>query len=1192
MKNEKKLSSYCKKGVSALVCATLLTSGVGYGNIQILADTNINANSLYALQDDADTSVQKVGQLYLTSAEGQKKTISELKKADGNMDISVQFNMPGEQASVITNAAATIKVRGNTTSKAEKKPFNLKFSEKQNLYGMGSAKKYVLLANAYDPTLIRNAVALSLAKELGIPYTSDFAYVDVYLDGKYNGNYMLVETVEAGANRVELDLDHGDFLVQLEKERAEADSTYIDLNNEKKWISDYCFELKEPKIVNAGTAITTEQLEIQNKLQHVQDVLLASDTTMADIAKVIDLDSFVNYYIFAEYMKSVDAGYSSVYFYYKDGKLYAAPVWDFDLSMGNAGSYYTYGTRASLNYHNCCKDEYGKGAYKGYGSAKGFVSGKSFFEALLNQHGFQYLVRNRYNDVKSILTNVYADGGLIDTLEQSYQEDFARNYTVWKVRDSKNCGTAPVVENVPLPVSMRYPEVDYEDNVTYLKNWLKNRIAWLETGKLTGETTSSDKGWNVANWKKDYRQLFDILNKVVNLDADLYSNYDVVQAELQAGIVAAIEADQTGIAQTQVDAATKQLLDAYAKLKVKTYNTLTSYEFTGGIADTKIPSRDEDNAYVTTEETGLKVGSTLAGHVVGEKNRTLRWSEEDNYLDNGLYGVAPVLEPKSEVNNGAWGTKGEVYFQIETSTRGYKDLRFTAYLGASKKGARDYRLQYSLDGKTFTDVENGAYCITNNKRIEKAYDAIALPEALENQRTVYLRIVVDSDYKVNGDTGFFGGTGGEIAINHISLVSGDEAEMTYADYDAAYANAKQLDADKYLDFTAVQNLLDHPLDKASTSMTQEMIDAATDQLQEAVSKLQEKKIFTITFVKYDQEKEVITYREGDAFVFPVVARDGYTCKGWYTDAACQNPVQALTIPTEDTTYYCGWEAVTPSVEPTVVPTATPTVAPTATPKVTPTVAPTATPTVKPTATAAPTAMPTVKPTATVAPTATPTVRSTATVTLTATPNTEPQVITYVQEATNATTAPTVTVEKQKAPDNKAVSLILRGVYKKAANNKKAAEVNCVNPTEIVLYTKTYTKAKLSVEMISNDSQEATVWASSKEKVASVSDTGEVTAHNPGTTYITARVGSTSVCCKIIVQKSNLEVGKTMLVLKKGKKKAIKAGVSPVGIIAYKSSNKKVATVSKSGVIVAKRKGTAVITVSCNSLKKKIKVKVK
>ena len=169
MKNEKKLSSYCKKGVSALVCVTLLTSGVGYGNIQILADTNINANSLYALQDDADTSVQKVGQLYLTSAEGQKKTISELKKADGNMDISVQFNMPGEQASVITNAAATIKVRGNTTSKAEKKPFNLKFSEKQNLYGMGSAKKYVLLANAYDPTLLRNAVALSLAKELGIP---------------------------------------------------------------------------------------------------------------------------------------------------------------------------------------------------------------------------------------------------------------------------------------------------------------------------------------------------------------------------------------------------------------------------------------------------------------------------------------------------------------------------------------------------------------------------------------------------------------------------------------------------------------------------------------------------------------------------------------------------------------------------------------------------------------------------------------------------------------------------------------------------------------------------------------------------------------------------------------------------------------------------------------------------------------
>ena len=118
------------------------------------------------------------------------------------------------------------------------------------------------------------------------------------------------------------------------------------------------------------------------------------------------------------------------------------------------------------------------------------------------------------------------------------------------------------------------------------------------------------------------------------------------------------------------------------------------------------------------------------------------------------------------------------------------------------------------------------------------------------------------------------------------------------------------------------------------------------------------------------------------------------------------------------------------------------------------------------------------------------------------------------------------------------------------------------------------------------------WNSSNTKVAVVKD-GKVTAKKAGKTVITASAGSYKATCTITVKKPTLKIsGKKSVTIKKGKKSKIKVKAVPTGKITYKSSNKKVASVTAKGVIKGVKAGSCKITVTCNGVKKTVKVKVK
>ena len=142
----------------------------------------------------------------------------------------------------------------------------------------------------------------------------------------------------------------------------------------------------------------------------------------------------------------------------------------------------------------------------------------------------------------------------------------------------------------------------------------------------------------------------------------------------------------------------------------------------------------------------------------------------------------------------------------------------------------------------------------------------------------------------------------------------------------------------------------------------------------------------------------------------------------------------------------------------------------------------------------------------------------------------------------------------------------------------------------VIYTKSKTTTKINVAK-DGVTGNAT-FKSSNTKVATVSANGTVKAKKAGKVNITVQVGNCRQVVKITVKKPTMKLTKSSAKLKKGKKVTIKVKAAPVSKVTFKSSNKKVATVSSKGVVKAKKKGTATITVKCNGITRKFKITVK
>ena len=277
--------------------------------------------------------------------------------------------------------------------------------------------------------------------------------------------------------------------------------------------------------------------------------------------------------------------------------------------------------------------------------------------------------------------------------------------------------------------------------------------------------------------------------------------------------------------------------------------------------------------------------------------------------------------------------------------------------------------------------------------------------------------------------------------------------------------------------------------------------------------------------------------------------------------------------------------VAPTTAPTQVPTPTPTVAPTTAPTQvpTPTVAPTTTPTQVPMPTMTPTTVPTMTPTATptVAPTTAPTQVPTATPTVA--PTTTP---TQVPTPTPTVPTPAATEVPSSTPDATPVILPTPPTVTPLPPTSEPRAFT-LNKTSVTLYT----KGKKIIQL-SADTESVVKYTSDNEKVAVVDENGRVTAKKAGTALITASADGYQSTCRIVVKKPTFKVAKKMIKVKKGKKARIIVKVRPSTKVVFASANKKIAAVTKKGMLKGMKKGRTKIKVKCYGITKTVIVIVK
>jgi len=327
-----------------------------------------------------------------------------------------------------------LKGRGNYQWGMPKKPYTLKLAAETSLLGMKSARSWYILGEYIDKTLLRNYLTFKLSAETGL-YTLDSRFIDVYFNGKYNGNYFMTESIQIHKNRIDIDPD-SEAIFEIEAVYRHGDhSDCVEMIG-----GNHHIMLAKPTNIDDG--LKSENLE---KFKDFFKKMQASlSQGYAEYSMYIDVDSFINWYLVNEFCKNYDSGFtSSCYCYIKNGKLYMGPCWD---------------------YHTC----YGSQIVATCLDPVGFhVKESPWYGILLKDDIFYRRLCNKWTKLR--------DDGIFDDFIDSIgkmtnymSESIAENFALWPgaLKDSGLRGNKS--------------KYTFDDEIDYLINWVEKRIEWLD----------------------------------------------------------------------------------------------------------------------------------------------------------------------------------------------------------------------------------------------------------------------------------------------------------------------------------------------------------------------------------------------------------------------------------------------------------------------------------------------------------------------------------------------------------------------------------------------------------------------------------------------------------------------------------------------------------------------------------------
>lgn len=384
---------------------------------------------------------------------------------NGENSIVTEMKIYTAEESDPLDLLARVRYRGNSSRYFSKKSYAVRLvnekdeERKEPLLGMEKHDEWVLHGPYLDRSLLRNYLALNLSGEI-MSFAPDVRYVELFVDGSYEGVYLLMETITKGEGRVEISTPSRNsrltsYILEMDRPlKMKPEFTLYDFLTYTFRTQGKGFEVVYP----GANQYTEDRIRyVEQDFSNISKFLYERplEDSTEEIAKVFDIQAFQDYFIINELFRNVDAGFYST-FLYKDVRGLLTPVvWDFNNSL----------------------DNYQEISHPVHGFS---LTGAVFFETLLKDEDFVEGLLKRYEYLRETVLKEERLVNLIDETVDYLGTAVERNDERWgSIYDLSNYNVYEYLERLERNVT------SHEEAVAQMKEYLLERGRWLDEHMVT-----------------------------------------------------------------------------------------------------------------------------------------------------------------------------------------------------------------------------------------------------------------------------------------------------------------------------------------------------------------------------------------------------------------------------------------------------------------------------------------------------------------------------------------------------------------------------------------------------------------------------------------------------------------------------------------------------------------------------------
>jgi len=363
-------------------------------------------------------------------------------------------NNPENDISTMTNQQ--IRGRGNTTWFAPKRPYRIRFRDDISVFGLAAHRNWILLANWFDPTLMKNTLAFELGRRLDVPFTNTIHHVELFLNGQFEGSYAFTEHRQADPNqegapgRVLIDPEVGWFVeldLRFDTSPIGGDPGFRTENY------DLPVLIRAPDFP-VGVIPGNVDNFVRNDWENLTRLMASESFPENEYRDLIDMESIINYFLVKMIMQNTDFDVPLSTFFHKgiNRKITAGLLWDFDLTLG----FGWYDNAFSATFTQHYERSFRRPNWRAWPEENRNLFFLRFFQDPLFLVQWKESWNRNFDTIHSMLN-------FIDEMADMLSESATENYKRWRVDE----------------------QVDYEFWINETRNYFETRVNFLNVAYNT-----------------------------------------------------------------------------------------------------------------------------------------------------------------------------------------------------------------------------------------------------------------------------------------------------------------------------------------------------------------------------------------------------------------------------------------------------------------------------------------------------------------------------------------------------------------------------------------------------------------------------------------------------------------------------------------------------------------------------------